>query len=93
MFLLVRKDFLVNTDKKVNKIFLIYDISGNSKGSGAKSYMTNDLLTYGENICALPHILESHFSYNDFAPDPICITISLYMRKILFSFLSVYCLL
>jgi hypothetical protein len=31
-------------------------ILGNSEGSGAKSYMTNDLLIYGENICAFPHI-------------------------------------
>ncbi len=32
------------------------NILGNSEGSGAKSYMTNDLLRYGENICAFPHI-------------------------------------
>ncbi len=36
-------------------------------GSSAKSYMTSDLLIYGENICAFPHILGSH----DFAPNPI----------------------
>ncbi len=52
-------------------------------------YMTNDLLTYGENICAFPHIcIRKPFLVYDFAPDPICI--SLYMKKILFSFLSVY---
>ncbi len=38
-------------------------ILGNSEGSGAKSYMTNDLLIYGENICAFPHILGSPSSY------------------------------
>jgi hypothetical protein len=44
------------------------------------TYMTNGILTYGENF--------SHFLIYDFAPDPI--SISLYMRKILFSFLSVW---
>jgi hypothetical protein len=32
-------------------------------GCNAKSYMTNDLLINGENICAFPHILGSPFSY------------------------------
>ncbi len=36
---------------------------GNSEGSGAKLYMTNGLLIYGENICAFPHILGSPSSY------------------------------
>jgi hypothetical protein len=54
------------TDKKEKKIFPL--ILGNSEGSGAKSYMTNDLLIHGENICAFPHILGSLY---DFAPDPI----------------------
>jgi hypothetical protein len=31
-------------------------ISGNSEVSGAKSYISNDLLIYGENICVFPHI-------------------------------------
>jgi hypothetical protein len=47
---------------------------GNSKGSGAKSYMTNDLLIYGEkNSCAFPHDLgfRKPFVIYDFAPDPI----------------------
>jgi hypothetical protein len=48
------------TDKKEKKIFLLL---GNSEGLGAKSYRTNDLLMYGKNICALPHILGSPSSY------------------------------
>ncbi len=41
------------------------NILGNSEGSGAKSYMTNDLLisVYGENICSFPHIFGSPSSY------------------------------
>ncbi len=42
------------SDKKEKKKFP--RILGNSEGSGAKSYMTNDLLIYSENICAFPHI-------------------------------------
>jgi hypothetical protein len=42
-----------NTDKKDNKF---PHILGKSEGSGTKSYMTNELLIYGENICAFPHI-------------------------------------
>jgi hypothetical protein len=34
------------------------------------SYMTNDLLTYGENICAFPHILGSPSSYMTLHPIP-----------------------
>ncbi len=74
------------TDKKRRKFSS--RMSGNSEGSGAKSYMTNDLIIYGENICAFPHILGIPSSYMTLHPDPIWI--SLYMRKILFSFLSVY---
>jgi hypothetical protein len=43
-------------DKKEDK-FSTYCILGNLEGSGAKSYMTNDLLIYGEHICAFPYIL------------------------------------
>jgi hypothetical protein len=48
----------VCTDKKENKIFLIYkDIQ---KGAVAKSYMTNGLLIHiWLNICAFPYILGS----------------------------------
>jgi hypothetical protein len=31
--------------------------------------MTNDLLIYGENICAFPHIRKPFLIY-DLAPDP-----------------------
>ncbi len=41
-----------------------------SEGSGAKSYMTNDLLIYGENICAFPHILGSPSSNMTLHPIP-----------------------
>jgi hypothetical protein len=45
-----------HTDKKENKNFP--HILGNSEGSGAKSYITYDLLLiYGENICAFPRLL------------------------------------
>ncbi len=43
------------------------------RGSDAKSYMTNDLLIYGENICAMcmsSSIRKPYLIY-DFAPDPI----------------------
>ncbi len=55
------------TDKKENKIFLIY-VLGNSEGSDAKSYMTNGLLIYDENMCAFPHILGSPSSYKTLHP-------------------------
>jgi hypothetical protein len=53
-------------------------------GSGAKSYITDELLIYGENICTFPHILGSPSSFMTLHPIP-----SEYMKKILFSFLSV----
>jgi hypothetical protein len=56
--------------------------SRNSEGSGAKSYMTNEVLIYGENICAFPHIFGSPSSYMTLHPIPS----PLYMKKILFSF-------
>jgi hypothetical protein len=52
---------IINTLIK-NKINFPH-ILGDSEGSGAKSYMTNDLLIYGEIICAFPHILGSPSSY------------------------------
>jgi hypothetical protein len=36
----------------------------------AKSYMTKDLLIYGENISAFPHILGSPSSYITLHPIP-----------------------
>ncbi len=58
----------INTVIK-NKIKFSSNI-GNSKGSGAKSYMTNDLLIYGENICTFPHMLGSPSSYMTLHPIP-----------------------
>jgi hypothetical protein len=43
---------------------------GNVEGSGAKSYMTNDLLIYDEKICPCPHILGSPSSYMTLHPFP-----------------------
>ncbi len=43
------------------------------RGSDAKSYMTTDLLLYGENICAFPHILGSPSSYMTFQSEFPCI--------------------
>jgi hypothetical protein len=57
-----------HTDKKENKIFP--HILGNSEGSGAKSYMSYDLLIYGENCCAFPPILGSPSSYMTLHPIP-----------------------
>jgi hypothetical protein len=57
------------TDKKKIK-FSSYTLLGKSEGSGAKSCMTNDLLVYGENFCAFPHIRKPFLIY-DIAPDPI----------------------
>ncbi len=42
----------------------------NLEGLGAKSYMTNDLHIYGENICAFPHILGTPSSYMTLHPIP-----------------------
>jgi hypothetical protein len=48
--------------------------------------MTNDLLIYGENICAFPHIRKPFLIY-DLAPDPTWI--SLYEENLVFFFISV----
>jgi hypothetical protein len=57
--------------------------------SGAKSYMTDDLLIYGENICAFSHILGSPSSYMTLHPsDPIP---SEYEENFVFIFISVPC--
>jgi hypothetical protein len=49
-----------HTNKKENKIFLIYKEI--QKGSGAKSYMTKGLPSphIRLNICAFPHILGNY---------------------------------
>ncbi len=49
--------------------------------------MTDGLLIYGEKL-RISSYIRKHFLLYDFAPDPIWM--SLYMRKVLFSFLSVY---
>ena len=51
------------TEKKENKIFLIYKEF--QSGAVAKSYMTNGLLIWG-NICAFPHILGSQLLHSGF---------------------------
>jgi hypothetical protein len=43
---------------------------GNSEGTGAKSYFTNDLLIYGENSCAFSYIIGSPSSYMTLHPIP-----------------------
>jgi hypothetical protein len=56
------------TDKKENKIFLIYKEIQN--GAVAKSYMTNGLLTYGEILCISSYI-RKHFLLYGFATAPL----------------------
>ncbi len=56
------------------------------KFRGCKPYMTNDILIYSENICALPNKLGSPSSYMILHPIPSEFPYT-YMRKILFSFL------
>ncbi len=78
-----RKCFLafLYTDKKENKIFLIY--KSIQMGSGAKSYMRKGFLMYEE--------MRKYFPIYEEAGSPIwlctrSLLISSYMRKILFSF-------
>ncbi len=72
-----------HTDKKENKIFLIYkDIQS---GAVAKSYMRKGLLIQYEEMRKYFPIYEEAVSH-DFATAPFWI--SLYMRKIWLSFLS-----
>ncbi len=63
-------------------------ILGNSEWSGAKSYMTNDLLIYGENICAFPHILGSPSLYMTLHPVPSEFPY-IYEENFVFFFISV----
>jgi hypothetical protein len=79
MFAVVENDFLLTsarllqrkgryTDKKENKIFLIYkDIQ---KGAVAKSYMTNGPLIYDQIYAHFPYIRKPFFIY-DLATAPI----------------------
>ncbi len=61
-------------------------ILGNSEGPAAKSYMTNDLLIYGKNICAFPHILGRPSSYMTL--HPIHLHFLIYEEKFVFFFIS-----
>jgi hypothetical protein len=56
-------------------------------GINVKSYLTNDILIYGENICAFPHIFGRPSSYMALHPIPSEFP---YMRKFCFLLLSVY---
>ncbi len=70
--------------KKKNKF---PHISGNSVGSGAKSYMTNGLLI---EICAFPHILGSPSSYMTLHPIPSEFPYTtVYEENFVFFFISV----
>jgi hypothetical protein len=83
MYSIFQRTLYIDKKRKYN----FPHILENLEGSGAKSYMTNDLLIYGENIYAFPHILGTPSSYMTLHPNP---SEFLYVRKILFSFLSVY---
>ncbi len=81
------------TDKKENQTFLIYrhtvykDIQ---KGSVAKSYTVwLTASSYMVKYFCISSYIRTPFLIYDFATAPFWI--SLYMRKISFSFLSVYC--
>ncbi len=63
-------------------------VFGNSVGSGAKSYVTNDLLKYGENICAFPHILGSASCSSYMTLHPILSEFPYIWGKFVFFFIS-----
>ncbi len=76
------------TDKKEYKIFLIYKEI--QSGAVAKSYMRNGfLIMYTRNCANISPYMRRPLVIYDFATAPFWI--SLYMRKIWFSFLSVCC--
>ncbi len=56
--------------KHMKHIDFFKKCQNHSVDPSAKSYMTNDLLIYGENICAFPHILGSPSSYMNLHPIP-----------------------
>jgi hypothetical protein len=58
---------------------------GNLEGSGANSYMTNDLLIYRENICAFPPLLGTPSTYMTSIPSEFPI----YEEYFVFFFISV----
>jgi hypothetical protein len=51
--------------------------------------MTNDLLIYGENICAFPHILGSPFSYMTLHLIPSEFPYTVYEENFVFFFISI----
>jgi hypothetical protein len=73
------------TDKKENQIFLIYKEI--QSGDVAKSYIGRGFLIYEEMRANISPYMRRPLVKYDFATAP---GISLYMRKILFYFLSVY---
>ncbi len=71
-----------HTDKKENHIFLLYKEI--QMESVAKSYMTITASSYMVKYLRISSYIRRPFLINEFATDPIWI--SLYMRKISFSF-------
>jgi hypothetical protein len=67
--------------KKIN----FHHILENSEGS----YMTDDLLIYGENNCVFPHILGSPYSYMTLHTIPSEILYTVYEENFVFFFISV----
>jgi hypothetical protein len=79
--------YIPYTDKKENKIFLIYKEI--QKGAVAKSiWLTGS--SYMTEYLRISSYIRKPFLLYDFATAPFWI--SLYLRKILFYFLSVYCI-
>ncbi len=72
------------TDKKEKKIFLIYK---EIQWDRVQSHIWLTASSFMVKYLRISSYIRKPFLIYDFAPDPIWI--SLYMRKILFSFLSV----
>jgi hypothetical protein len=78
--------FIPHTDEEEKKVFFIYEEL--QMGAVAKSYMRKGFLIFEEMRKYLVIYGRRPLVKNDFATAPFWIT--LYMRKILFSFLSVH---
>jgi hypothetical protein len=76
----------IYTDKKENQIFLIYKEI--QSGAVTKSYMRKGFLIHMRKCANISPYMRMPLVIYDFATAPFWI--SLYMRKIVFSFLSVY---
>ncbi len=74
------------TDKKENKIFLIYEEILRDRAQSMHIWLTAS--SYMMNYLRISSYIRKPFLIYDFATDPIWI--SIHMRKILFSFLSVF---